>query len=170
MTNDSPVIEVATCRFATAANRCDKDWQERSDNKRHLPVHARQRIARWHDSAHLRVWAENGWEPICCSLEIAVRRPASAGRAELAVDGDNVIAGPAVRPSKGQQALIIANKLGAHGKLPDDFIDLRHFADFNVADSCLTCGVVLDSLLSLRGIPMTDDAGAGVPDPRPIGH
>ena len=44
-----------------------------------------------------------------------------------------------------------------------DFIDLQHFADFNVADSCLTCGVVLMVLLSLRGIPMTerpsDDAG-----------
>ncbi|MGD0376743.1 MAG: signal peptidase II [Streptosporangiaceae bacterium] len=51
-----------------------------------------------------------------------------------------------------------------------DFIDLRHFADFNIADSCLTCGVVLIVLLSLRGIPMTDDAGASVPDPRPIGH
>lgn len=51
-----------------------------------------------------------------------------------------------------------------------DFVDLRHFADFNVADSCLTCGVVLIVLLSLRGIPMTDHAGASVPDPRPIGH
>lgn len=37
-----------------------------------------------------------------------------------------------------------------------DFIDLQHFADFNIADSCLTCGVVLIVLLSLRGIPMTD--------------
>jgi signal peptidase II len=37
-----------------------------------------------------------------------------------------------------------------------DFIDLQHFADFNIADSCLTCGVVLAVLLSLRGIPMTD--------------
>jgi signal peptidase II len=37
-----------------------------------------------------------------------------------------------------------------------DFIDLQHFADFNVADCCLTCGVVLAVLLSLRGIPMTD--------------
>jgi signal peptidase II len=51
-----------------------------------------------------------------------------------------------------------------------DFIDLQHFADFNVADSCLTCGVVLAVVLSLRGIPMTDDAGADVPDPRPIGQ
>ena len=51
-----------------------------------------------------------------------------------------------------------------------DFIDLQHFADFNVADSCLTCGVVLMVMLSLRGIPMTDDEGASVPDPRPIGQ
>jgi signal peptidase II len=39
-----------------------------------------------------------------------------------------------------------------------DFIDLQHFANFNIADSCLTCGVVLAVLLSLRGIPMTDDS------------
>ncbi len=36
-----------------------------------------------------------------------------------------------------------------------DFIDLQHFADFNVADSCLTCGVVLAIVLSIRGIPMS---------------
>jgi signal peptidase II len=36
-----------------------------------------------------------------------------------------------------------------------DFIDLQHFATFNVADSCLTCGAVLAVLLSLRGVPMT---------------
>ena len=35
-----------------------------------------------------------------------------------------------------------------------DFIDLQHFADFNVADSCLTCGAVLAIWLSLRGIPL----------------
>jgi signal peptidase II len=40
-----------------------------------------------------------------------------------------------------------------------DFIDLQHFADFNVADSCLTCGVVMVVLLSLRGIPMTKRPG-----------
>jgi len=47
-----------------------------------------------------------------------------------------------------------------------DFIDLQHFADFNIADSCLTCGAVLAILLSLRGIPMTDQASgeAGQPD------
>jgi signal peptidase II len=39
-----------------------------------------------------------------------------------------------------------------------DFIDLRYFASFNIADSCLTCGVVLAVLLSLRGIPMTDQS------------
>ena len=36
-----------------------------------------------------------------------------------------------------------------------DFIDLQHFATFNIADSCLTCGVALAVLLSLRRIPMT---------------
>ena len=35
-----------------------------------------------------------------------------------------------------------------------DFIDVQHFADFNVADSCLTCGVVLAVWLSLRRIPI----------------
>src|SRR6202049_379810 len=39
-----------------------------------------------------------------------------------------------------------------------DFFDLRHFAIFNVADSCLTCGIVLAVLLSIRGIPMTDQS------------
>lgn len=39
-----------------------------------------------------------------------------------------------------------------------DFIDLQHFADFNIADSCLTCGAALMVLLSLRGIPMTDQS------------
>jgi signal peptidase II len=39
-----------------------------------------------------------------------------------------------------------------------DFISLQHFADFNIADSCLTCGAVLAILLSLRGIPMTGQA------------
>jgi len=39
-----------------------------------------------------------------------------------------------------------------------DFIDLQHFADFNIADSCLTCGIALMVLLSLRGIPMTDQS------------
>jgi hypothetical protein len=51
-----------------------------------------------------------------------------------------------------------------------DFIDLQHFADFNVADSCLTRGVVLALLLLLRGIPMTDDAGADMPYLHPIGQ
>ena len=37
-----------------------------------------------------------------------------------------------------------------------DFIDLQHFADFNIADSCLTCGAVLAVLLALRGTPMTE--------------
>jgi signal peptidase II len=41
-----------------------------------------------------------------------------------------------------------------------DFIDLQHFATFNIADSCVTCGAVLAVLLSLRGIPMTDPSPA----------
>jgi signal peptidase II len=40
-----------------------------------------------------------------------------------------------------------------------DFIDLQHFSTFNIADSCLTCGVALAVLLSLRGIPMTERPG-----------
>jgi signal peptidase II len=51
-----------------------------------------------------------------------------------------------------------------------DFIDLQHFATFNIADSCLTCGVVLGILLALRGVTMTADrssrpeaAGEGQP-------
>ncbi len=39
-----------------------------------------------------------------------------------------------------------------------DFIDLQHFANFNVADSCLTCGAVLAVVLSLRGVPMTGES------------
>jgi signal peptidase II len=49
-----------------------------------------------------------------------------------------------------------------------DFIDLQHFADFNIADSCLTCGVVLIVLLSLRGIHMTGDERPSVSATRPI--
>ena len=37
-----------------------------------------------------------------------------------------------------------------------DFIDLRHFATFNVADSCITVGAILAVLLSMRGIPMSE--------------
>lgn len=33
-----------------------------------------------------------------------------------------------------------------------DFVQLPHFATFNVADSAITCGAVLAVLLSLRGI------------------
>jgi signal peptidase II len=52
-----------------------------------------------------------------------------------------------------------------------DFIDLQHFATFNVADSCLTVGVVLGLLLSLRGIPMASPAQpeTGPPEPGPPG-
>jgi signal peptidase II len=55
-----------------------------------------------------------------------------------------------------------------------DFISLQHFADFNIADSCLTCGAVLAVLLAVRGIPITSQApGAPVAldDPTvPGGH
>jgi signal peptidase II len=44
-----------------------------------------------------------------------------------------------------------------------DFIDVRYFATFNVADSCITCGAVLAVLLSLRGIPMSDKAAETTP-------
>jgi hypothetical protein len=44
----------------------------------------------------------------------------SAGsNAPVAVDGDYVIAGAGTALSAGQQPMIIAYKLGAHGKLPD---------------------------------------------------
>ena len=51
---------------------------------------------------------------------ILLKTPLSDGsNAPVTVDGDYVIAGAGVPPSKGQQELIIAYKLGAHGKLPD---------------------------------------------------
>jgi signal peptidase II len=37
-----------------------------------------------------------------------------------------------------------------------DFIDVRYFATFNVADSCITVGAVIAVLLSWRGVPMSD--------------
>ena len=39
-----------------------------------------------------------------------------------------------------------------------DFIDLQHFAIFNIADSCLTCGAVLAVSLFLRGVPLLGQA------------
>ncbi len=51
---------------------------------------------------------------------ILLKTPLSAGsNAPVTVDGDYVIAGAGVPPAKGQQELIIAYRLGAHGKLPD---------------------------------------------------
>jgi signal peptidase II len=45
-----------------------------------------------------------------------------------------------------------------------DFIDLQHFATFNVADSCLTCGVVLSLIMLLRDVPLSaPPAPAGTP-------
>lgn len=46
-----------------------------------------------------------------------------------------------------------------------DFINLQHFATFNVADSFITCGAVLAVLLSLLGIPMTGSAPAPAEPP-----
>lgn len=39
-----------------------------------------------------------------------------------------------------------------------DFIDVRYFATFNVADSCITVGAVIAVLLSWRGVPMSEKA------------
>ncbi|HEU5416595.1 MAG TPA: signal peptidase II [Streptosporangiaceae bacterium] len=44
-----------------------------------------------------------------------------------------------------------------------DFIYLQHFATFNIADSCLTCGAILAILLALRGIPITGRPPGGPP-------
>jgi outer membrane protein assembly factor BamB len=51
---------------------------------------------------------------------ILLKTPMSAGsNAPVAVDGGYVIAGAGVARSKGEREMIIAYKLGAHGKLPD---------------------------------------------------
>jgi signal peptidase II len=50
-----------------------------------------------------------------------------------------------------------------------DFIDLQHFAIFNIADACLTCGVVLAVLLSLRGIPLFGQSPSPDPAEQPLG-
>jgi outer membrane protein assembly factor BamB len=51
---------------------------------------------------------------------ILLKRPLSAtSNAPVTIDGDYVIAGSGLALSKSQQALIIAYKLGATGKLPD---------------------------------------------------
>ncbi len=48
-----------------------------------------------------------------------------------------------------------------------DFIQLPHFAVFNVADSCITVGAVLAVLLSLRGIEVDGSLrSAGAPERR----
>jgi alcohol dehydrogenase (cytochrome c) len=52
--------------------------------------------------------------------KILLETPMSAGsNAPVAVDGDYVIAGAGVALSGTQQSMIIAYRLGAHGKLPD---------------------------------------------------
>jgi signal peptidase II len=47
-----------------------------------------------------------------------------------------------------------------------DFIYVKDFATFNIADSCITCGVVLAGILSLRGIPLWPDSAS---EPHPVG-
>ncbi len=45
-----------------------------------------------------------------------------------------------------------------------DFIDLKYFATFNIADSCISCGAVLAVLLVLCGVPFAaPDVEAGEP-------
>ena len=52
--------------------------------------------------------------------KILLETPMTAGsNAPVAVDGDYVIAGAGVALSGTQQLMIIAYRLGAHGKLPD---------------------------------------------------
>ena len=41
-----------------------------------------------------------------------------------------------------------------------DFIYVEHFATFNLADSCITCGAALAVLLVLLGVPFADDTTA----------
>lgn len=47
-----------------------------------------------------------------------------------------------------------------------DFIDVRYFATFNVADSCITVGAVIAVLLSWRGVPMADKPADATPPER----
>ena len=84
-----------------------------------------------------RVWPGTGW---------AMKRWAAALGLLLAGAVGNLCDRLMRAPGFGRGAVV-------------DFIDLQHFADFNVADICLTCGVALVILLSLRGIPMTDQSG-----------
>ena len=46
-----------------------------------------------------------------------------------------------------------------------DFIDLKYFATFNIADSCISCGAVLAVLLTLRGVPFTHSDDSAADDP-----
>lgn len=47
-----------------------------------------------------------------------------------------------------------------------DFIDVRYFATFNVADSFITVGALIAVLLSWRGIPMADKPADATPPER----
>ena len=48
-----------------------------------------------------------------------------------------------------------------------DFIYVEHFATFNIADSCITCGAVLAVLLVLLGVPFAPTTRATGPTDRP---
>jgi signal peptidase II len=43
-----------------------------------------------------------------------------------------------------------------------DFIDLKYFATFNIADSCISCGAVLAVLLTLWGVPFAAPAAGEI--------
>jgi signal peptidase II len=48
-----------------------------------------------------------------------------------------------------------------------DFIYVEHFATFNVADSCISCGAALAVLLVLLGVPFAVGDGGPAPADRP---
>lgn len=48
-----------------------------------------------------------------------------------------------------------------------DFIYVEHFATFNIADSCITCGAVLAVLLVLLGVPFATENGESTSPDRP---
>ena len=78
-----------------------------------------------------------------------------------------VLKAPLLRSAGWAAALTRPAARGAIGNLCDrllrapgigrgavvDFISLQHFADFNIADSLLTCGAVLAVLLALQEFP-----------------
>jgi signal peptidase II len=49
-----------------------------------------------------------------------------------------------------------------------DFIYVEHFATFNVADSCISCGAALAVLLVLLGVPFAVGDGSQTPSDQPV--